>query len=272
MVIAALALLALPSAGVARDRSSPAKPVVSPANWFPSDSYPAEAKRNSQQGRVSIQLTIDKAGTPSACKVMTSSGAASLDAVTCKLAMANGKFVPARDAAGQPIETTYVIPGVRWALMDTRPTKLEGAWRVAAVVEIDRAGRLTSCRDERKGPAPEELRLCSAMALMPPAFGLFVRHYSTDAAPVEMVAESTLTFDGGTALPTLYDSGGRETLMMSEVHFDVDTDGKTQNCRVIAQSGPDPTSPCDHPPGPFFPLAKPQGATLVAATSRAGAR
>ncbi|THD36735.1 MAG: TonB family protein [Sphingomonas sp.] len=267
MVIGAVALLALPSAATGKNKSAPATSATSLATWFPQSSYPAEAKRAHQQGRVVVELTIDTSGIPTACKVVTSSNVASLDAVTCQLAIANGRFSPAKGADGRPIEGTYVTPGVRWALFDPPPIKLAGPWRVAATVAIDATGKIVSCKDERKGPVPQKMMPCVQAASIPPVFGRYARDYSTDAKPLDMVIETLFAFDGGATLPTLYDSGGRETLMMTQIHFDVGVDGKVQNCQVIAQSGPGSLNLCDDP-GSYLPLDKRQGVTVVMAMSR----
>jgi hypothetical protein len=89
-LIVAIGLLTLPSVGIARDKSKPSAPRGNPGDWFPQNSYPADAKRKGEQGRVSVRLKVDKTGMPIACEVMESSGSSSLDAVTCRLALANG--------------------------------------------------------------------------------------------------------------------------------------------------------------------------------------
>lgn len=117
-LMAAAGLLALPSAGLARDRATPVAPKNSPGGWFPPSAYPVEAKRRGEQGTVSIELTIDPSGTPTVCRVIASSGSSSLDRASCELARANGRFIPAKDARGRPVEAIYAVPGIRWALYD----------------------------------------------------------------------------------------------------------------------------------------------------------
>lgn len=270
-LLIAIGLVALPSSGNARDRSKPARVKGNPGDWFPMDSYPAEAKRNGQQGRVSVQLTIDKAGAPTTCAVVTSSGSPSLDKATCDLAMANAKYTPALDAKGLPVASTVALPGVRWELKDNPPIKLEGPWRAAATLQIDPAGKLSSCAEQRSGPVPAEIQPCVSAKDMPPEFGLYARGGSS-AALSELVVETSLSFDDTPAPPMVYDSEGRETLKMAVLHFVVDTDGKAGNCQIEAQSGPGSDDLCADPPGPFLPIDKSRAITIKFAMSRRVAR
>jgi TonB family protein len=263
-----IALIALPSNAIARDRSKPAKPKGNPGDWFPVNSYPADAKRNGQQGRVSVQLAVDKTGVVTACTVVASSGSPSLDKATCDLAIANAKYTPALDAKGQPTDATVALPGVRWELMEDRPIKLEGPWRAGAKLQIDLTGKVTSCSEQRVGPVPAEVEMCLIADRMPLAFGLFARAGST-APAFEAVIETSLSLDGVPALPMTYEADGRMTLKMSVLHFDVGIDGKAGNCQIQAESGPGSGGPCGKPPGPFLPIEKPRGITVKLAISRA---
>lgn len=165
----------------------------------------------------------------------------------------------------------YSLPGVRWELRENPPVKLDGPWRAAATLQIDQAGRLSSCNEQRSGPVPAEIRLCVAAKAMPPEFGLFARGGST-ATFSELVMETSLSFDDVPPLPMAYDSEGRETLKMSVIHFEVDTDGKARNCQIEAQSGPNPDNLCDSTPGPFLPIEKSRGIKFKLAMSRPAAR
>ncbi|MBX9813828.1 MAG: energy transducer TonB [Sphingomonas sp.] len=86
-------------------------------DWFPEDYYPASAKREGIQGRVVVALTIGANGRVTQCSVTTSSGNGELDNTTCRLAKSNGRFNPAKDSAGNAIESSYTLP-VRWQLRD----------------------------------------------------------------------------------------------------------------------------------------------------------
>jgi TonB family protein len=147
----AIGLGITPSGGIAKDRSAPATPKGSPGDWFPPNSYPAESKRKREQGRVSIQLKVNRLGVPIACKIVGSSGFPGLDLSTCNLAIANAKFVPARDPRGQPTEATYDVPAVRWELGD-ESTSMDLTSGTATTtlrnveITVDEQGKGVSCQ------------------------------------------------------------------------------------------------------------------------------
>jgi TonB family protein len=262
----ALGFVLMSTPAVARDRSKPAAPAGSPAGWFSDKDYPTDAKRANQEGRVSVRVAVDADGGVSACEVTGSSGSSSLDAKTCELVRTRGKFVPARDASGKPTASSYSL-STRWALQDAPPMKLAGPWRLATMIGIDSAGMNVSCKDERSGPVPVELPMCAAAPRMPTAFGLYARGPAGTTRVVEIVMESSFVLDGGKALPMAYESSARETVSLRKIHFDVDTTGKAQDCRVIVERGPGPSDLC-RDPGMFEPSARPRGVTVTMAMSR----
>lgn len=81
----------------------------SPAEWLSgrleNSDYPRAALRNRLQGRVSIRFTVLIDGRIANCRVVASSGSPLLDATTCRLLTERLRFRPARNGAGQPIET-----------------------------------------------------------------------------------------------------------------------------------------------------------------------
>lgn len=96
----------------------PTAPIGNQGDWFPVDSYPAAARRANEEGRVSVALLIGTDGRPVACEVTQSSGSRSLDEATCRLSVRNGRFTPARDTAGRPIQARFAMRGVRWELAE----------------------------------------------------------------------------------------------------------------------------------------------------------
>lgn len=84
--------------------------------WFPQDSYPAAARRAGAEGRVSVSVDVGATGRVLACRVVGSSGNDDLDQATCRLATRNGRFDPARDAAGEKTGSTVTLRPVRWML------------------------------------------------------------------------------------------------------------------------------------------------------------
>ena len=76
--------------------------------------YPAEARATAAHGSATAVWEIGEDGCVQACRIETSSGSPALDDATCRLATAQGRYDPARDAAGRPIRS---VGGgtVRWA-------------------------------------------------------------------------------------------------------------------------------------------------------------
>ncbi len=85
-------------------------------DWFPQDSYPAAARREGAEGRVSVTVGIGTNGRVTDCRVVSSSGNAELDGATCRLATRNGRFTPARNAEGQSVASSFTLRNVRWRL------------------------------------------------------------------------------------------------------------------------------------------------------------
>ena len=84
-----------------------------PGRYFGPASYPVEALRKGIYGRVIALLNVNTAGQVEHCRIVSSAGSALNDG-TCKVAM-QIRFKPARDAAGVPLSSTYLLP-VRWVL------------------------------------------------------------------------------------------------------------------------------------------------------------
>lgn len=97
--------------------ASRASPRGTPGDWFPEEYYPQSAKRENIQGRVVVALTIGANGRVTGCNVTTSSGNSDLDSTTCRLAMRNGRYNPAKDTEGNAVESSATLP-VRWQLRD----------------------------------------------------------------------------------------------------------------------------------------------------------
>lgn len=92
-----------------------ASPKGKRANWITTEDYPGSAQRANEEGTTAIRVQIDGEGKVTTCAVTSSSGSAALDDATCKLYQRRARFNPAKDAAGNPIATTY-SDRVRWQL------------------------------------------------------------------------------------------------------------------------------------------------------------
>ena len=86
--------------------------------WFGPDSYPAEALRNGEQGRVVATVRVDATGKVTGCEIAGSSGSTSLDARTCEIATTRMTLSPAKDRRGHALASIFTLP-VRWVLPQT---------------------------------------------------------------------------------------------------------------------------------------------------------
>lgn len=99
---------------------TPPRPVGDPGSWISVDDYPPEALREEVQGTASFVLSVDKSGGVMDCYIGQSSGSSVLDAATCRLLRQRGRFLPAKDKYGQPVEGTY-SSRVRWVVPEPDP-------------------------------------------------------------------------------------------------------------------------------------------------------
>lgn len=83
--------------------------------WFTSDDYPAEALRNHWQGDTSVELDVDEAGLPRACRVVWSSGYGVLDQRACDVLMRRARFLLPPGPDGAPV-ASQVVRNVFWRL------------------------------------------------------------------------------------------------------------------------------------------------------------
>jgi TonB family protein len=83
---------------------------------FSADDYPVEAQRNGEEGTVQAELAIDRRGRVSGCRIVRSSGHASLDGATCRILQSRARFIAARDLNGDAAPDRIVTPLVVWRL------------------------------------------------------------------------------------------------------------------------------------------------------------
>jgi len=106
------------------------------AGLFSSEDYPPEAFKNGWEGDVGVKMRVGIDGKPHSCRILHSSGYPVLDVQTCALVLGRARFLPARDAKGQPVEADLILPTVRWAIDgSTRPhlaadvAPIEPSWK-----------------------------------------------------------------------------------------------------------------------------------------------
>lgn len=264
MLFPILLLLAAPAPAGAME----AQPTTSPAEWF--TAYPAAALRASEEGRVVFELSIDAAGAVTACKVVTSSGSAVLDAATCDAARAKARFAPARDAGGRAVASTW-RRATRWALPEVVPVPI-ASFASVAKLDLSPAGALNRCTPETRGTVPADAvgEPCAALGPGPSEAYLKLKG-DARAAHALVVMETALVFDGDVGFPEQHRLGGRKLTSLIRVHFDVNGDGHVLNCRVLESVGT-PRPLCPEPMGPFEvssgkDTGRTRGATMLVTSS-----
>lgn len=133
---------------------TPPQPVGDPGSWINTKDYPSGENARGMGGITSVILVVSKSGEVTDCRVGASSGSATLDATACALLKIRGRFKPARDAEGKPIESTY-NNRVRW--LTNAPDALpipDQPYVTTIAVDIDKEGVIYRCNVE---DAPPEL-------------------------------------------------------------------------------------------------------------------
>jgi protein TonB len=64
--------------------------------------YPTSLVGGPSPGPVTVRLAVAANGRVAGCAIVQSSGAAALDTATCRLLISRARFIPARDADGNP--------------------------------------------------------------------------------------------------------------------------------------------------------------------------
>lgn len=86
-----------------------AEPKGELSRLFTRSDYPTLAPLISAPHAVPVRLAVASNGRVTDCTIIESSGVAQLDSATCRILRGRARFIPARDAAGNPIadETAY---------------------------------------------------------------------------------------------------------------------------------------------------------------------
>lgn len=116
LVRAAGAALAMTSAGLAQAQAPATRPaIVDVKSCAPTaDDYPFESRRLEETGTTHVQFTVDPQGRLLAFGVSRTSGHLRLD-LAALVRLVTCRFVPARDAQGQPVTASFAVSYV-WRL------------------------------------------------------------------------------------------------------------------------------------------------------------
>lgn len=92
-----------------------ARPVGQPGLWVTPNDYPAADLRAEHEGTTRFELSIGADGRVQSCRIVASSGWASLDSAACAKLTRRGKFAAATDASGAAVASTY-SSAVQWII------------------------------------------------------------------------------------------------------------------------------------------------------------
>ena len=132
---------AVPDNDEPRDFPADAQPIGNVATWIRTADYPPEALKDWVQGISELELVIGRQGNILDCDITGSSGSVELDQAACAKYTERGRFLPALDERGEPIESVWSSK-VSWVL-DVQPAFEEYEW--ISAMTIDEEGRMAHC-------------------------------------------------------------------------------------------------------------------------------
>lgn len=91
------------------------RPRNDPGLWVTTADYPSASLRRGEQGTARFEVAVGLDGKVTDCRVTSSSGAADLDAATCKYVAKRARFEPATDASGARVGGTY-SGSIHWVI------------------------------------------------------------------------------------------------------------------------------------------------------------
>jgi TonB family protein len=145
-----------------------ARPKGNPASWVRDDDYPAESRRNDEQGTTGFRLTIGADGMVTGCDITMSSGFARLDEAACRVMTERGRFNPALDNKGKPTTGSWASR-FRWVLPkpDLMPVPQPFLDTISFVIEAD--GTASNCSHTGPGPLSKAASPCgNGLVFEPP--------------------------------------------------------------------------------------------------------
>ncbi len=102
-------------AAVQRSLSRKPQPKTYPGDWVVPKDYPVGMLRSGYSGIVHFRLIVDAEGNSTKCIIQEASNPNDFAAASCNVLMRRAKFLPALDAAGNPV-TSYWSNSVRFVI------------------------------------------------------------------------------------------------------------------------------------------------------------
>ncbi|WP_430414144.1 TonB family protein [Parasphingorhabdus sp.] len=139
--------------------SKSTEPATNPGTWVNSNEYPADARNLGIEGSTEFLLTIGTNGKVKSCVVTGSSGSSSLDLQTCRSMSMNGRFRPALNENGNPVEGKWAS-AVQWVLPETMSFPFHSEHSTRIVMIQEKNGTISSCKLEEFDNAEVEEEVC----------------------------------------------------------------------------------------------------------------
>ncbi|WP_433910346.1 energy transducer TonB [Sphingomonas yabuuchiae] len=203
---------------------------------FGPDHYPPAAIRAREQGRVVVDLAVDRQGRVTDCRVIEAA-AASLAEQTCRLAVSSpGLFRAARDRRGATVPSHYQLR-IRWQLPDDDEAPDAGMapghlMPAAMTVTVEPDGRVVSCEGglpNQSRALPLDHAVCTEFARQTVA--AFVRH---NRKPPAQRLEGRFVMDYALS-PTTHGipAWPRDIVLLNDmsIRYTVTPDQKRVNCK-----------------------------------------
>lgn len=120
----------------------PQPKAVGLGTWVTNEDYPAAAIEAGEAGITSFRLDVDRNGEVSGCAVTGSSGSQLLDSTTCVLLRMRARFLPATDAKGRAVASSYNA-NFKWVLPDEAP--IDTPAQMVTKIALAPNGTVTDC-------------------------------------------------------------------------------------------------------------------------------
>lgn len=109
------------------------RPYVPIAQLFSFEDYPGRSLERQEYGIVSAVLHVSKEGKGTLCEVTETSGFPAIDVATCSIAKMRARFDPARDAAGNAVESAFPY-SISWVVGE----RSQKNWKFELPIEVAR--------------------------------------------------------------------------------------------------------------------------------------
>jgi TonB family protein len=197
---------------------------------FATDDYPPDALDLNEEGSVGVLVRVDTKGAVSDCTVTSSSGSPALDAQTCRIVWLRAKFIPAQDATGKPVASTYQ-QRINWAIGDDEEGETSDPYMVRWIVSGWQNG-YPSCRTELGGAA--ETGTAGATQCPPYIAGVPASLSATDKADPDIVIEQRFSVG---ASPNVALAPADRFIGRELARIDIDAAGRVASCKLIETTG-----------------------------------